>query len=95
MADEKITLNELAARVTELSAAFTKSVEGNDAPIPTFAADSPLKYGTLSGEAFMTRQKLLDTLNDMIWLAQGPSESIFNYCHNVISTLRVLELQGL
>lgn len=92
MADEKITLNELAARVTELSEAFTKSIEG---PVPTFVADSPLKYGTLSGDAFMTRQKLLDTLNDMIWLAQGPSESIFNYCHNVIPALRVFVLQDL
>lgn len=94
MAEEQATLNSLATKVTELSETFTKCLKENKVPFPTFAADSPVKYGTLPGEAYLIRQKLLDALNDMFWLAQGPSESIFNYCHNVFSHLLKLKSEN-
>jgi hypothetical protein len=77
------TLLELAAKVTELSQTLTNYLKENDVPAPTFAADSPTSYSNLSPEMFMTRQILTDTLMDMWYLTQGPSESIFNYVHSV------------
>lgn len=77
------TLNDLAAKVTELSQTFTKFLGDNGIPEPSLSADSPTSYSGLNGEMFMLRQQLIDTLNDMWIVTQGPSESIFNYCHNV------------
>ncbi|KAK0637900.1 O-methyltransferase gsfB [Lasiodiplodia hormozganensis] len=81
MADEQPTLTSLAAKITELSETLTKYLKENNVPAPTFAADSPTSYSNLSPEIFMIRQALLDNLNDMWYLTQGPSESIFNYVH--------------
>ncbi|KAI1771396.1 sterigmatocystin 8-O-methyltransferase [Hypoxylon cercidicola] len=81
MADSQPTLNSLAAKITELSETFTRYLKENNVPQPSFAADSPTSYSNLSAEIFMIRQSLLDALNDMWFLTQGPSESIFNYVH--------------
>ncbi|KAF4306410.1 putative sterigmatocystin 8-o-methyltransferase protein [Botryosphaeria dothidea] len=82
MADsQQPTLNGIAAKITELSETLTKYLKENNVPAPTFAADSPTSYSNLSPEIFMIRQALLDSLNDMWYLTQGPSESIFNYVH--------------
>lgn len=78
------TLTDLAAKVTDLTQQFTKFLADNAIPAPTFAADSPTSYTGLTSESFLLRQKLLDAINDMWILTQGPSESIFNYCHNVM-----------
>lgn len=83
MDDQQPTLNGLAAKVTELSAEFTKYLKENDIPEPTFAASSPTSYSNLTPESFVLRQKLSDALMDMWYLTQGPSESIFNYVHCV------------
>ena len=83
MADANITLNELAAKVTELSEALTRQLAEKKIPAPTFAPDSPVKYTGITEEIFVTRQKLADVLNDMWYLSQGPSESVYNYVHNV------------
>lgn len=77
------TFSELLAKVNDLSASFTKYLSGNGIPIPTFEADSPTQYDGLTSEAFVLRQQLLDHLTDLQYLVQGPSESIFNYAHNV------------
>lgn len=77
------TLADLAAKVTDLTQQFTKFIADNDIPAPNFSAESPTAYTGLTSESFLLRQKLLDAINDMWILAQGPSESIFNYCHNV------------
>ncbi|KAL1635403.1 hypothetical protein SLS56_001828 [Neofusicoccum ribis] len=81
MADPQPTLNGIAAKITELSATLTRYLSENNVPAPTFAADSPTSYSNLSPDIFMVRQALLDSLNDMWYLTQGPSESIFNYVH--------------
>ena len=83
MADSQPTLNSLAAKVTELSETLTRYLQENNVPAPTFAADSPTSYTNLTPEIFVTRQLLLDTLADLSYLTQGPSESIFNYAHTV------------
>lgn len=77
------TLNDLAAKVTDLAAQFTTFLADSKIPAPNFSASSPTSYTGLTSESFLLRQKLLDALNDMWILTQGPSESIFNYCHNV------------
>lgn len=87
MAEPQPTLNELAAKVTELSAALTQQLEEKNVPVPSFAADSPTSYKGMTEEIFLTRQKIVDVLNDMWILTQGPSESIFNYVHNVCQVL--------
>ncbi|PKS12521.1 hypothetical protein jhhlp_000728 [Lomentospora prolificans] len=86
------TLTELAARVTELTQAFTNSLKENNIPAPTFAADSPTSYANLSPEMFTTRQLLIDALMDMWYLTQGPSESIFNYVHSVMPDAAALNV---
>ncbi|KAK8880073.1 sterigmatocystin 8-O-methyltransferase [Apiospora arundinis] len=87
---EEPTLESLAASISELAGALSKQMKDNNVPPVSFAADSPTSYSKLTGEMFMIRQKLLDSLNDMWWLAQGPSESIFNYCHSAIPDATVL-----
>ena len=79
------TYSELLAKVNELSASFTQYLSSNNIPLPTFEADSPTQYDGLSSEAFVMRQRLLDHLQDLQYLVSGPSESIFNYAHNVWS----------
>jgi len=83
MADSQPTLVELAAKVTELSETFTKYLKDNNVPQITFAADSPVSYSNMAPETFTLRQTLIDTLQDMWILTQGPSESVFNYVHSV------------
>ncbi|CAI4214100.1 unnamed protein product [Parascedosporium putredinis] len=86
------TLTELAAKVTELTQTFTTYLQENNIPEPTFSADSPTNYATLSPEMFMVRQHLTDALNDMWYLTQGPSESIFNYVHSVMPDAAALNV---
>lgn len=87
MADTKPTLNELAAKITELAATFTSQLQENKMPQATFAADSVTSYADITGEMFLTRQMLNDALNDMYILSQGPTESVYNYVHNVRPSL--------
>ncbi|OAX79556.1 hypothetical protein ACJ72_06121 [Emergomyces africanus] len=84
MTETEPTLNGLAAKITELSETLTKLLQEKNIPAPTFAADSPTSYVNQTPEIFMIRQRLLDALNDMGYLTQGPSESIFNYVHTAI-----------
>ncbi|KAK1565971.1 O-methyltransferase [Colletotrichum navitas] len=93
MVDTQPTLKELAAKITELAAAFTKQLQANNIPQATFAADSVSSYEGITGEMFITRQTLNDALNDMYILSQGPTESVYNYVHNAMpdaSCLNVL-----
>lgn len=83
MAAKQPSLNELAAQVAELTKNFTAYLEKNKIPEPTLEPDSPTSYTGLDGESFVLRQKLLDTISDLSILVSGPSESIFNYVHNV------------
>ncbi|KAL1959679.1 hypothetical protein VTO42DRAFT_1265 [Malbranchea cinnamomea] len=92
MEDLKPTLNDLAAKVAELSESFTRYLHDNNIPTPTLAADSPTSYVNLSAEAFVMRQKLLDALMDMWYLTQGPSESVFNYVHTCMPDAAVLNI---
>lgn len=77
------TYSELLAKVNELSASFTQYLSSNNIPLPTFEADSVTQYDGLNSEAFVMRQRLLDHLQDLQYLVSGPSESVFNYAHNV------------
>ncbi|KAF2026880.1 S-adenosyl-L-methionine-dependent methyltransferase [Setomelanomma holmii] len=72
---ELATLNSLADQIKELAAKMTKELEANNIPPVTLEADSPIKYSSLPGDLFMTRQLLEDALKDMWILSQGPSES--------------------
>lgn len=92
MTDAQPTLASLAAKITDLSETLTRYLQENNVPAPTFAADSPTSYTGLSPEIFMTRQFLLDSLMDMWYLTQGPSESIFNYVHNCMPDAAALNV---
>ncbi|KAL3959287.1 sterigmatocystin 8-O-methyltransferase [Purpureocillium lilacinum] len=90
---EAPTLNVLAAKISDLTAKFSTFLKDNEIPEPTFAADSPTSYTGLTAESFMLRQALFDSLMDLIYLTQGPSESIFNYVHTSMpdaATLNIL-----
>lgn len=83
MAEQQPTLQGLAAKITELTETFSQWLRDNNVEQPTFAADSTLSYTNLTPEIFQTRQLLSDALSDLWYLTQGPSESVFNYVHNV------------
>ncbi|KAI8185048.1 hypothetical protein KHU50_001702 [Colletotrichum sp. SAR 10_65] len=82
MASPQPTISELAAQIGQLSADFTKFLGDNKIPEPTLAADSVRSYSGLTSEAFLLRQRLIDTLKDLSYLVEGPSESVFNFAHN-------------
>ncbi|KAI1927245.1 hypothetical protein LOZ58_002197 [Ophidiomyces ophidiicola] len=92
MAGSQPTLNDLAAKITKLAETFTTFLRDNDVPQPTFAADSPISYEKLTAESFLMRQELLDTLMDMWYLTQGPSESTFNYVHSCMPDAAALNV---
>jgi hypothetical protein len=76
-------LRSLAAEINKLADTYASSLQANNIPEASFEADSPVNYAGLTAEMFMTRQSLCDKLMDLWYLAQGPSESIYNYVHNV------------
>ncbi|KAH7313595.1 S-adenosyl-L-methionine-dependent methyltransferase [Stachybotrys elegans] len=92
MSQSPQTLVDLAAKVTELSQSLTKLISDNGMKAPTLEADSVTSYEGMTAEIFLMRQQLVDVLNDMNILAQGPSESIFNYVHNCMPDTAVLNI---
>lgn len=83
MSESQTTLNSLAAKIGELAETLTKTLKENDVPLCTFDIDSPASYATASSDIYMQRQTLIETAMDLIYLTQGPQESIFNYAHSV------------
>ncbi|TGJ81935.1 hypothetical protein E0Z10_g6821 [Xylaria hypoxylon] len=77
-------LRALAAEITKLADSFATSLQEKGLPEASFSVDSPISHKGITAEMFMTRQTLSDKLTDMWYLVQGPSESIYNYVHNVI-----------
>ncbi|KAI0969457.1 sterigmatocystin 8-O-methyltransferase [Xylaria arbuscula] len=77
-------LRALAAEITKLADSFATSLEEKKLSEASFSVDSPMNHKGITAEMFMTRQTLCDKLTDMWYLVQGPSESIYNYVHNVI-----------
>ncbi|KAJ8105138.1 hypothetical protein ONZ43_g7547 [Nemania bipapillata] len=75
-------LRALAAEINKLADSFASSLQENNMPEASFAADSPMNHKGLTADMFLTRQTLCDKLMDMWYLVQGPSESIYNYVHN-------------
>ncbi|KAJ8124914.1 hypothetical protein O1611_g8725 [Lasiodiplodia mahajangana] len=76
-------LRALAAEINKLADTFASSLQENNMPEASFTADSPMNHKGITADMFMTRQTLCDKLTDMWYLVQGPSESIYNYVHNV------------
>lgn len=87
-------LRGLAAEITKLADSFASSLQENNLPEANFGVDSPMSHKGITADMFMTRQMLSDKLMDMWYLVQGPSESIFNYVHNVRSTSGVIASRG-
>lgn len=79
------TLSELGARVKELSETLERLLKESEVEAPTLAADSPVNISKFTPEIFTTKQHLQDAMNDLSIISQGPSESVFNYAHNVSS----------
>ncbi|KAH8197137.1 hypothetical protein TruAng_008703 [Truncatella angustata] len=91
-ASSQPTLRSLAAKISELSEALNGYLDEEKVPAASFAADSPTRYPNLPPNIFMVRQELLDNLNDLWYLAQGPSESVFNYVHSAIPNAAALNV---
>jgi len=83
MTDADCTLSALAKQIGDITSSITAYLEEKKLTAPSFAADSPTKFPDLSPELFHQRQVLLDAVNDLTILVQGPSESVFNYVHTV------------
>lgn len=81
--DLRPTLSELGARVKELSETLERLLKESDVKAPTLAPDSPINISKFTPEIFTTKQKLQDAINDLSIISQGPSESVFNFVHNV------------
>lgn len=84
MADSRETLLTLASKISELAQSLTDSLQKENVPLCTLDKDSPPSYASPSPDIYMQRQTLVQTLTDMIYLTQGPQESIFNYTHSVM-----------
>lgn len=84
MANNQATLTSLAKQISELTKQFTAQLKEANVAEPSFAVDSPTHYEGLNVGMFMARQNLIDSIEHLWFLAQGPSESIFNYAHTVI-----------
>jgi hypothetical protein len=52
---------------------------------PTFDADSTDDYLKLAPKTFATREMLIDELQDLIWLVQGPQQSVL-FANSVVGT---------
>lgn len=83
MAESRETLLTLASKISELAQSLTDSLQKENVPLCTLDKDSPPSYASPSPDIYMQRQSLVQTLTDMIYLTQGPQESIFNYTHSV------------
>ncbi|KAF2878229.1 sterigmatocystin 8-O-methyltransferase [Massariosphaeria phaeospora] len=92
MAESQATLSSVAAKVTELTAELTKYLADNKLPEPTLGADSATHFPTLAPEMFMQRQHLVDAIQDLWILVQGPSESVFNYVHTAAPDVGALNV---
>ena len=79
------TLSELGTRVKELSETLERLLKENDVDAPTLEANGPVNISKYTPEIFTTKQLLQDAMNDLSIISQGPSESVFNYAHNVSS----------
>lgn len=77
-------LRALAAEITKLADTFATSLKDQNLPEASFSVDSPMSHKGITADMFITRQTLCDKLTDMWYLVQGPSESVYNYVHNVI-----------
>jgi hypothetical protein len=89
---EIATLNSLADQIKELAAKMTKDLAANNIPPVTLEPDSPVRYESLPGDLFMTRQLLEDALQDLWILSQGPSDSVFNYVHMAVPDASCLNI---
>jgi len=83
MTDSGPTLTSLAKQISDITATITAHLEEKKSIAPSFAADSPTNFPDITPELFHQRQVLLDAINDLAILVQGPSESVFNYVHTV------------
>ncbi|KAF2265350.1 S-adenosyl-L-methionine-dependent methyltransferase [Lojkania enalia] len=92
--DLKPTLSGLGAQVKELSETLERLLKENSIEAPTLAADSPINISKYTSEIFVTKQKLQDSMNDLSIISQGPSESVFNYCHNVMPDAAALNIMN-
>lgn len=88
--DLKPTLSELGAKVKELSETLERLLKESEVEAPTLAADSPVNISKFTPEIFTTKQALQDVMSDLSIISQGPSESVFNYAHNVCAVLYTL-----
>ncbi|KAF2017681.1 sterigmatocystin 8-O-methyltransferase [Aaosphaeria arxii CBS 175.79] len=89
---EKLTIASLTAKVNELTTEINKYIEEKKLPTPTLSADSEQFFPELSPDLFFKRQVLLDALQDLTMLVQGPSESIFNWVAQAPSDLSSLNV---
>lgn len=92
--DLRPTLSSLGAKVKDLAERLEQHLKDNDVAAPTLAADSPINISKHTSEIFLTKQLLADALSDLAIVSQGPSESVFNYCHNVIPDVAALNIMN-
>ncbi|KAF1998107.1 sterigmatocystin 8-O-methyltransferase [Amniculicola lignicola CBS 123094] len=91
--DASPTLESLASEISSITSKITSYLAENKLQAPTLGADSPTSFPILSPELFVQKQVLIDALNNLSILVQGPEASIFNYVHSAApdaATLAVL-----
>ncbi|KAF2737468.1 S-adenosyl-L-methionine-dependent methyltransferase [Polyplosphaeria fusca] len=93
-ADLRPTLGSLGAKIKDLAESYERLLKENEIEAPTLAADSPVNISKFTPELFMTKQKLADAMNDLSIISQGPSESVFNYAHNVGPDMAALNIMN-
>lgn len=83
-------LKNVLTEIIEHTIQLSTVIRQHDLKEPNWGPDSPDDYKKLPGDVFMKRQQLIDLLQDMIWLVQGPTESVFALGHGVRPRLPIL-----
>jgi hypothetical protein len=80
-----ITMKERFSKAGELLDKLLAEMEEKGVKEPTFEADSTDDYMKLAPRTYATREMLIDHLQDLIWLVQGPQQSVL-FANSVVSS---------
>lgn len=81
-----VSMKDKLSKAGELLDKLLAEMQEKGVAEPTFDADSPDDYMKLAPKTYATREMLVDELQDLIWLVQGPQQSIL-FQNSVVSAV--------
>lgn len=92
MATAILGMKDKLAKAGELLDKLLAEMQEKGVQEPTFDVDSTDDYLKLAPKTFATREMLIDELQDLIWLVQGPQQSVL-FANSVVSHTHTLSLR--